>query len=57
MVKDSDTIIAIEARGFIFDSAIAFESAKQLIVARNQNKLPGKLIRKNLSRNMGILTI
>ena len=46
VIKDSDAILAIEARGFIFGSAIAFHSAKPLIVARKPNKLPGKLIKK-----------
>ena len=43
-IQDSDAILAIEARGFIFGSAIAFQSGKPMIVARKPNKLPGDLI-------------
>ena len=57
VIKDSDAIIAIEARGFIFGSAIAFHSAKPLIVARKQNKLPGKLIEKNYELEYGNNTL
>ncbi len=46
-IQDSDAILAIEARGFIFGSAIAFHSGKPMIVARKQNKLPGELIMKS----------
>ena len=53
MVEDSDAILAIEARGFIFGSAIAFHSAKPLIVARKPNKLPGKLIQKKYELEYG----
>ena len=53
VIKDSDAIIAIEARGFIFGSAIAFHSAKPLIVARKPNKLPGKLIEKKYELEYG----
>ena len=45
-IQDSDAILAIEARSFIFGSAIAFHSGKSLIVARKPNKFPGKLIKK-----------
>ena len=58
-IQDSDAILAIEARGFIFGSAIAFHSGKPLIVARKPNKLPGKLIMKKYDLEYGsnILTI
>jgi len=58
-IQDSDAILAIEARGFIFGSAIAFHSGKPMIVARKPNKLPGKLIMKkyNLEYGSNILTI
>ena len=45
-IQDSDAILAIEARGFIFGSAIAFQSGKPMVVARKPNKLPGELINK-----------
>lgn len=43
-IKNSDAILAVEARGFIFGSAIAFQSGKPMVVARKPNKLPGELI-------------
>ena len=46
-IQDSDAILAIEARGLIFGSAIAFHRGKQMIVARKTNKLPGELVMKN----------
>ena len=57
MIEDSDAILAIEARGFIFGSAIAFHSAKPLIVARKPNKLPGKLIQKKYELEYGTNTL
>ena len=41
LLKDSDAIIAIDARGFIFGAAISFKLSKPLIVARKTGKLPG----------------
>ena len=38
-IQKSDAILAIEARGFIFGSAIAFHSGKSMVVARKPNKL------------------
>ena len=57
VIKNSDAILAIEARGFIFGSAIAFHSAKPLIVARKPNKLPGKLIKKKYKLEYGTSTL
>ena len=42
--KNTDAIIAIDARGFIFGSCIAKNLKKPLILARKKNKLPGQLI-------------
>ena len=52
-IQDSDAILAIEARGFIFGSAIAFQSGKPMVVARKPNKLPGELIMKNYDLEYG----
>ena len=47
VIKSSEAIISIEARGFIFGSAISLQSAKPMIVARKPGKLPGELIEEN----------
>ena len=46
-IQDSDEIIAIEANGFIFGLAIAFQRGKSMIVSRKPSKLPGELIMKS----------
>ena len=56
-IQDSDAILAIEARGFIFGSAIAFHIGKPLIVARKPNKLPGKLLMKKYDLEYGSNTL
>ena len=45
--QDSDAIIAVDARGFIFGTAIALKLSKPLIPARKPGKLPGELISKS----------
>ena len=55
--QNSDAILAIEARGFIFGSAIALHSGKPMIVARKLNKLPGKLITKRYDLEYGSNTL
>ena len=52
-IQNSDAILAIEARGFIFGSAIAFQSGKPMVVARKPNKLPGELIKKGYELEYG----
>ena len=56
-IQDSDAILAIEARGFIFGSAIALKSGKPMVVARKPNKLPGVLIKKNYELEYGMNTL
>ena len=56
-IKDSEAILAIEARGFIFGSALAFQSRKPMVVARKPNKLPGKLIKKKYDLEYGTNTL
>ena len=53
VVRNSEAIIAIEARGFIFGSAISFHSSKPMIVARKLGKLPGDLIQENYNLEYG----
>ena len=47
VIKSSEAIISIEARGFIFGSAISLQASKPMIVARKPGKLPGELINEN----------
>ena len=50
---NADAIIAIDARGFIFGSAIAKIIKKPLILARKKNKLPGEVIEKSYGLEYG----
>ena len=47
IIKNSDAIISIEARGFIFGSAISLQSLKPMVVARKPGKLPGDTINQS----------
>ena len=53
IVKKSEAIISIDARGFIFGSAIALQSSKPLIAARKPGKLPGELITEKYKLEYG----
>ncbi len=53
VLKNSDAIIAIDARGFIFGSAISFHISKPLVVARKPGKLPGEIKSKSYSLEYG----
>ena len=53
IVKNADAIISIDARGFIFGSAISLQSSKPMIVARKPGKLPGELFKNNYSLEYG----
>ena len=55
--NDSDAIVAIDARGFIFGSAIAKNIKKPLVLARKKNKLPGKLIQGDYGLEYGSDTL
>ena len=53
VIKNSEAIISIEARGFIFGSAIALQASIPMIVARKPGKLPGELILENYNLEYG----
>ena len=42
-LSNAEAIISIDARGFIFGSAVALQSSKPMVVARKPGKLPGEL--------------
>ena len=52
-LKDAEAIISIDARGFIFGSAVALESSKPMIVARKPGKLPGQILTKEYALEYG----
>ena len=52
-LKDAEAIISIDARGFIFGSAVALESCKPMIVARKPGKLPGKILTREYDLEYG----
>ena len=53
IINNSDAIISIDARGFIFGSAISLYSSKPMIVARKPGKLPGEIIERNYNLEYG----
>ena len=53
VIKNSEAIISIEARGFIFGSAISLQASKPMIVARKPGKLPGKIFQEDYSLEYG----
>ena len=53
ILKQSEAIISIDARGFIFGSAIAFKSSKPMIVARKPGKLPGGIVTEKYNLEYG----
>ena len=57
IIKSSNAIISIEARGFIFGSAISLQTSKPMIVARKPGKLPGELIKENYYLEYGKSTL
>jgi len=53
ILKQSEAIISIDARGFIFGSAIALKSSKPMIVARKLGKLPGEIVTEKYNLEYG----
>ena len=47
IIQNADAIVSIDARGFIFGSAIALKTLKPMLVARKSGKLPGDIIESN----------
>ena len=53
MIQNSEALIGIDARGFIFGSAISLRTKKPFIAARKEGKLPGELVGKSYSLEYG----
>ena len=53
IIKNAEAIISIDARGFIFGSAISLQTSKPMIVARKPGKLPGELEERSYSLEYG----
>ena len=53
IIKNAEAIISIDARGFIFGSAISLQASKPMIVARKPGKLPGELFKRNYNLEYG----
>ena len=52
-LKNAEAIISIDARGFIFGSAVALESSKPMSVARKPGQLPGNLLTREYDLEYG----
>ena len=59
LIKNAEALISIDARGFVFGSAIALQTSKPMIVARKPEKLPGEVIKKKYTLEYGenVLTV
>ena len=51
--KNAEAIISIDARGFIFGTAISLYLSKPMVVARKPGKLPGELINRSYELEYG----
>ena len=53
IINNSEAIISIDARGFIFGSAISLLASKPMLVARKPGKLPGEILKKSYKLEYG----
>ena len=53
IIRNSEAIISIDARGFIFGCAVSLISSKPMIVARKPGKLPGEIVKQNYNLEYG----
>ena len=56
-LNNAEALISIDARGFIFGSAVALASSKPMIVARKPGKLPGQLLTREYDLEYGKNTL
>ena len=54
IINNSEAIISIDARGFIFGSAVSLKSSKPMIVARKPGKLPGEIVKQQYNLEYGL---
>ena len=52
-LRNTEAIISIDARGFIFGSAVALQLSKPMIVARKPGKLPGHILTREYDLEYG----
>jgi len=52
--KDIDTILAIDARGFIIGSALAYKLGKGIVLVRKTGKLPYKTVKTSYRLEYGV---
>ena len=57
LFNNAEAIISVDARGFIFGSAISLKTLKPMIVARKPNKLPGELLQRSYDLEYGKNTL
>ena len=53
LIRNSEAIISIDARGFVFGAAIALQTSKPMIFARKPGKLPGEIVKENYNLEYG----
>ena len=53
IIQNSEAIVSIDARGFIFGAAVSLKSSKPMIVARKPGKLPGEIVKQNYNLEYG----
>ena len=53
IIEEAEAIISIDARGFIFGSAISIKASKPMILARKPGKLPGELVTRKYNLEYG----
>ena len=54
VIQNSEAIISIEARGFIFGSAISYKLGLPFVPIRKKGKLPGKVVKQKYKLEYGI---
>lgn len=56
-IIECEALVGIDARGFLFGTAIAIKTAKPLVLARKPGKLPGNIIKNSYSLEYGTNTL